>query len=519
MLVWPLLVAVPLGGLALLILRPGLDVEWEHHPAHFWLVLTVSLVSVALGALTSEAATRRSDARLFLVSLAFLAAAGFLGLHALATPGVLLEGANAGFVVATPVGLLLASAFASWSSIEFERPEVLLRLRWRLRGALALALVVWMAASLAEVQPLDDPLPEEEAEPWLYAIAVPTIALFAVSAWRYSRLYRRRPSPVLLGVTAAWILLAEAMVAVAFAHNWHASWWEWHLLMAAAFGLVAATALRERRRGEVFASLYLDETLGRIDERYAAAVKAAASERLDESELRRRFGLAGDEAAVVRRAAVELSEVEGLLQPYLSPQLAARLREEPATAELGGEERHVSVLFADLQGFTSFSEGRSPAEVLAMLNAYWAQTVPVVLGEHGGMIERFAGDAIMVVFNAAADQPDHPLRAARAAIDLQQAANRVAHARADWPRFRVGVNTGPAIVGNVGTEQQRSFTAIGDTTNLAARLQSAADPGQIVLGAATYEAVRASVEAEPIGELEVKGKAAPVAAYVLTGLR
>jgi adenylate cyclase len=518
-LVWPLLVAVPLGGLAVLILRPEADVHWEHHPAHFWLVLSVSLVSVSLGALTSEAATRRSDARLFLVSLAFLAAAGFLGLHALATPGVLLEGKNAGFVVATPVGLLLASAYACWSSIELKRPEALLRLRWLLRGALALALLAWMSASLAEIPPLDDPLPEEEAEPWLYAIAVPTVALFAVSAWRYSRLYRRRPAPVLLGVTAAWILLGEAMIAVAFARNWRASWWEWHLLMAAAFGLVAATALRERRRGEVFASLYLDETLGRIDERYAAAVKAAAAERIDEPELRRRFGLAAEEAAVVRRAAGEVNAVEGLLQPYLSPQLAARLRAEPGTAELGGEEREVSVLFADLQGFTSFSEGHSPAEVLAMLNAYWAQTVPVVLGEHGGMIERFAGDAIMVVFNAAADQPDHPLRAARAALDLQRAAERVAQAREDWPRFRVGVNTGPAIVGNVGTEQQRSFTAIGDTTNLAARLQTAAEPGQVVLGAATYEAVRADVAAHPIGKLDVKGKAAPVAAYALTGLR
>jgi class 3 adenylate cyclase len=154
-----------------------------------------------------------------------------------------------------------------------------------------------------------------------------------------------------------------------------------------------------------------------------------------------------------------------------------------------------------------------------MLNSYWAQTVPVVLGEHGGMIERFAGDAIMVVFNAAADQPDHALRAARAALALQRAADGVSRGRADWPRFRVGINTGPAIVGNVGTEQQRSFTAIGDTTNLAARLQTAAEPGQVVVGHPTYLAIRTEIETEPLGELDLKGKAAPVVAYLLIGLR
>jgi class 3 adenylate cyclase len=513
--VWPLLVALPVGGLALLLLQPDFDVDWEHHPAHFWLVLSVSLVSVALGALTSEAASRRSDPRLFLVSLAFLSSAGFLGLHALATPGVLLEGKNAGFEIATPVGLLIASIFAAWSSRDRPTYPGMRLMRW----ALAVLLLAWAAASLAEVPPLDRALTEDETDRWLLGLAVPAVVLYGIAAWRYWQLYRERPSQVLAGVTAAWILLGEAAIAVAFSRNWHASWWEWHLLMAAAFGIVAFTALRERRRGEAFASLYLDDTLGRIDRRYASAVKAAAAEGLDEEELRRRFGLGAEEAAVVRRAAGEVEAVEGLLQPYLSPQLAARLREEPEVAALGGEEREVSIVFADLQGFTSFSERHSPAEVLAMLNAYWAQAVPVVLGRHGGMIERFAGDAIMVVFNAAADQPDHALLAARAALDLQRAAESVAGGHDGWPRFRVGVNTGPAIVGNVGTEEQRSFTAIGDTTNLASRLQTAAEPGQVVIGEATYASIGEQADAERLGELDLKGKSEPVVAYLLTALR
>jgi adenylate cyclase len=517
LILWVLLIALPLGGLALLLASPDADVHWEHHPAHFWLVLSVSLVSVALGALTSEAAARRSDGRLFLVSLAFLTSAGFLGLHALATPGVLLEGKNAGFTVATPVGLLLAAVFAAWSSLEPPSPLVLRRRR-QLRWSVVLAIGIWAAASLFEVPPLDKPLTEDSADSWLLGLGAPAVALYALAAWRYRRIYERRPSPVLLGVMAAWILLGEASIAVAFSRNWHASWWEWHLLMAAAFGIVAFTALRERVRGELFAGLYLDETLGRIDRGYTTAVKAAASEDIDREELRRRFGLGADEAAVVERTAREVEAVESLLRPYLSPQLAARLRAEPEIAELGGEERDVSVLFADLQGFTAFSERHTPSEVLGMLNQYWAKTVPVVLGEHGGMIERFAGDAIMVVFNAADDQPDHPLRAARAGLALQRAADELAAQERGRPRFRVGINTGPAIIGNVGTAEQRSFTAIGDTTNLAARLQTHAAPGQVVVGGSTYASLADGARVEPLGELSLKGKSEPVTAYVLISL-
>ena len=113
---WLLPLALPVLGLILLLAAPEADVHWEHHPAHFWLVLGAALVSVVLGYLAGEAARRLNDARLFLVSLAFITSAGFLGLHALATPGVLLEKPNAGFVVATPVGLAIAGIFAAASA-------------------------------------------------------------------------------------------------------------------------------------------------------------------------------------------------------------------------------------------------------------------------------------------------------------------------------------------------------------------------------------------------------------------
>jgi adenylate cyclase len=231
-----------------------------------------------------------------------------------------------------------------------------------------------------------------------------------------------------------------------------------------------------------------------------------------------RFELPPDQIPLLERAAAQLRDVDRLYRPYVPTGLAERLRRDPSAAELGGREREISVLFADLQGFTSFSEHAAPADVIAMLNAYWAVTVPVVVREHGGLIERFAGDAVMVVFNAAGEQPDHACRAVAAALGMQRATEDARRGRSDWPRFRAGVNSGRAVVGNVGTEEQRSFAAIGDTTNLAARLQSAAQPGEVVVSRATADALPETAELRPLGKLDLKGKDQPTEAYVLLGL-
>ncbi len=133
------LLFVPVAGFALLLVEPALDVMYHHDPMHFWLVLAAALLNVGLGYLTSGIARRQGDARLFLVSMALLSGAAFLGLHALATPGVLLSGSNTGFVVANPVGLLLASAFAAASALALRRPARLLRSQGWIKGAHAAA--------------------------------------------------------------------------------------------------------------------------------------------------------------------------------------------------------------------------------------------------------------------------------------------------------------------------------------------------------------------------------------------
>jgi class 3 adenylate cyclase len=124
----------------------------------------------------------------------------------------------------------------------------------------------------------------------------------------------------------------------------------------------------------------------------------------------------------------------------------------------------------------------------------------------------------MAMFNAPVRQADHALRAARAALAMQQAIEDIAGSNPYWPRFRVGVNTGPAVVGNIGSAELRGYNATGDAVNTAARLETAAEPGTVVISGTTYGAIKDVAEVEPLGALEVKGKTRMVEAYVLVSL-
>lgn len=527
---WFLVVAlaIPMLGLALLLRVPSLDVHWEHHPSHFWLVLGVALLNVVLGLVVSEVARRSNDERLFLVSMVLLTSAGFLALHALATPGVVLSGPNGGFVIATPIGLILASGFAALSAIEMDdRTEARLR-RWQgpMRLGLVVVLVVWAVASIAGSPPLDRVI-ESERAPWLLMLLPFAVGAYVYAAWRYLALYRERERPLPLAVAVAFAFLAEALLAMAFGRAWQASWWEWHVLMAIAFATIVVAARyeyrSERSLSGTFEGIYSARTLEHLDTRQSAAmaalVRADATGTVDAAAVAlREQGFTGDQVTVMTDSARQLARMDGLLRQYLSPQLADRLGTEPELASLGGKEQEVSVLFADLAGFTAFAEGRPATEVIGMLNAYWEAVVPAVVDREGGFIERFAGDAILVVFNALGDQPDHAARAVRAAIAIRDGS---AHARGsdDWPRFRVGVNTGVVVVGNVGAGAQRSFSAIGDTTNVAARLQGLATPGHITIASRTLDEANTEpdviVDVRPLGFTDLKGKTEPTEAFEL----
>jgi class 3 adenylate cyclase len=208
--------------------------------------------------------------------------------------------------------------------------------------------------------------------------------------------------------------------------------------------------------------------------------------------------------------------VDALLHQYLSPDVATTLIEDPTQSTLGGRETVVTVLFADLRGYTAYAEHRSPAEVVAMLNAAFGIVVPIVLAE-GGTVVQFIGDALMAIFNAPAPQRDHAHRAARAALAMQEAIRDLPGAD-ERPLFRVGINTGPALVGNIGSAEIRNYSAIGDTTNLAARLQTYAAPGSVVMGANTYALIGKQARVRAMGTPELKGKSDQVEVYELLEL-
>ena len=188
------LLALPIAGLVLLLVEPDADAHWQHRPTHFWLILGTALVNVVLGLAASEAARRRGDARASLVSLAFLSSAGFLALHALATPGQIVHGKNTGFDIATPVGLVIGALFAAASAVELSPAQAaaVLRRERLLRGGLFALLAAWAVVSLAEVPPLDRPVAPEDHRSALLIVAVAGCALYGFATIRYLELYRRR---------------------------------------------------------------------------------------------------------------------------------------------------------------------------------------------------------------------------------------------------------------------------------------------------------------------------------------
>jgi len=218
--------------------------------------------------------------------------------------------------------------------------------------------------------------------------------------------------------------------------------------------------------------------------------------------------------AFVRERDRALVTVQRLFGQYLSPQIARALLSDPGRAALGGENRDVSALFADLEGFTPFVESHSPRDSVSTLNRYFSAVVPVIFA-NGGTIIQFAGDAIVAVWNAPVEQPRHALAAARTALAMQRAIEAIVQEDPSLPRFRVGIATGAALVGNVGSEEFRNYVTHGDAVNLAARLQTTAKAGQVVVSATTYALIRDAATVHPLGRFAVKGKSEEVEAFVL----
>jgi class 3 adenylate cyclase len=178
----------------------------------------------------------------------------------------------------------------------------------------------------------------------------------------------------------------------------------------------------------------------------------------------------------------------------------------------------MSILFADVRGFTSFSERVAPEELVDILNRHLTVAARAIR-EHGGTLDKFMGDAVMALFNVPVPQPDHALRAVRAALNMQQCIAALGETEGHCFHFGVGIHVGEAVAGNIGSPERLDYTAIGDAVNLAKRLQENAEGGQVLLSEAAYREVAPFVEARPLGPITVKGREEPVQLYALLGLR
>jgi adenylate cyclase len=225
--------------------------------------------------------------------------------------------------------------------------------------------------------------------------------------------------------------------------------------------------------------------------------------------------------AIVRIEATErlrAREIEFAdLKRFFPPQIINQVMARGGAAELRSQRKLVTVFFADLRGFTSFSDSVEPEEVMATLAEYHA-AMGRRINEHAGTVERFAGDGIMVFFNDPVDQPDHIERAVTMALAMRRDIHGL---RDTWLRkgyqidVGMGIHSGYATCGFIGYEGRRDYGVIGNVTNLAARLCDAAGAGEILITARVFGELRNGIRAEPAGELTLKGFHQPQAAYRL----
>jgi adenylate cyclase len=211
-------------------------------------------------------------------------------------------------------------------------------------------------------------------------------------------------------------------------------------------------------------------------------------------------------------------QVRSRLERYHSPAVIDLvLRQEAPEGVRGLKPARVTVLFADVVGFTPLAENLPPEEVAEMLEGYFTHSVEAIFA-HGGTLDKFIGDCVMAFFGAPVAQEDHAQRAVRAAVEIQRAIARWNEERAERGAApvlsRIAINTGPVVVGDVGSNRRVDYTVLGNTVNIAARLEeSAASPGDIVVGGATFEELDGSIQGEALGEIQLKGLQQRVPVY------
>jgi adenylate cyclase len=231
--------------------------------------------------------------------------------------------------------------------------------------------------------------------------------------------------------------------------------------------------------------------------------------------------------AILERSAIlsdqrRLREQIRLMEKHLSPEVSRMLAAQPMSLEesmLSVEEREVSVLFSDIQGFTSLSERLAAPEIAALLNEYFQRMVDVV-NVNQGMVNKFIGDAIMALFGAPKSRGNDAVNAVMAGLQMTEALKLFSAQIDERKRFniRIGINTGKVVAGNIGSEKKMEYTVLGDEVNLAQRLESISPPNVVTIGPRTAELVRDRFRLEKVSGVKVKGKSNLLEVYRVLGL-
>jgi len=220
----------------------------------------------------------------------------------------------------------------------------------------------------------------------------------------------------------------------------------------------------------------------------------------------------------------ERKKIKGAFTYYVSSSVVNEMLKHPEKLKLGGERKELTVLFSDIKGFTTIAEGLTPEELVNLLNEYLTVMTDVVF-KYDGTLDKYIGDAIMAVYGAPLDLPDHPFKACQSALEMIKELQKLNEKWIGEGRqafdIRIGINTGPMMVGNMGSKQRFDFTAMGDSVNLGSRLEGAnkSYKTDIIIGELTYERVKNEFVCMELDSVRVKGKKKPVKIYSLVGVK
>ena len=478
-----LAVLAPLAAFAYLVYTPAVNRDLTSPIEHVVITTNVSILAFFAAILVARAALQVRQYRTLLVALGFGSIGGIFAVHGLATPGVVLrsDGDDALAVVALSAQLallapavLFAVRYASFVG-RLERlvpPRALVAIVIGGIGAYAATALLapsFIGALLTAILPsrignlggyggnaTNNGLGSQDIVILLPGIV--TIALLLFSAVRQGREFLHSRLPLHGALVASYLLLAQTQIVMTLGILWTLAWWEYHGLMlaAVALALVALFVELDRRRG---------------------------------------------------------------LERFLPPNVVERVIQGDAL-RLDGERRVTTVLFTDLRGSTALADTLDPETVVAIVNTY-LRTMARAVVDRGGIIDKFTGDGVMAIFGAMSDAASGARAAAGAALDMRAAigALNVTRSAGGEPVLKhgVGMHVGEVVLGAIGLPERSDYTAMGDTVNTAARMESLCKELGVdtVLSAEIAAQLDGTIPLRALGEATVKGKAAPIAVFTL----